>query len=156
MDEKSHPAVSGGSFHYLTYLWLSVTKQLDDIKPMKASTDLKLIYSHGFSFWYATKYLLKKYQKVYEGNVDELTGEVYELWVGRYWGASRSVKNKRLYVSTNPKTIRLFRSWFRKITKKEKHFRMRLILNPDEADRLSAFCNDLERAKISKEEGEIK
>ena len=141
-------------FKYLTYLWLSVTKQLDDMKAMKASTDLKVIYSHGFSLWYATKYLLKKYQKVYEGNINESTGEV-DLWVGRYWGASRSVKIEKIYVSTNPETIRLFRNWYRKIIKKRKHFRIRLILSDEEANRLSVFCNDLERAKISKEGGKI-
>ncbi|HTY10798.1 MAG TPA: hypothetical protein VMF88_06980 [Bacteroidota bacterium] len=120
------------------------------MKAMKASTDLKLIYSQGFSFWCAAKYLLKKYQKVYEGNINESTGEIYDMWVGRYWGASRSVKNERLYVSTNPKIIRLFRNWFRNIIRKRKRFRMRLILNPEEASRLSVFCHDLDRAKYEK------
>ena len=50
-------------FKYLTYVWLSITEQLGEIKAMKASTDLKSIYSHGFTFWYATKYLAKKEQK---------------------------------------------------------------------------------------------
>jgi hypothetical protein len=135
-------------FKYLTYLWLSVTKQLDDVKALKASTDLKSIYSDGFTFWYATKYVIKKGQKIYEGNIDELTGEIYSLWVGRFWGSSRSVKNEKLYESTNPKTVRLFRNWYKKFLGRRKHSGLRLILKPEEAERLSILCDDLDRAKM--------
>ncbi|KAB2922145.1 MAG: hypothetical protein F9K22_12400 [Bacteroidetes bacterium] len=134
-------------FKYLTYLWLSVTKQLDDEKAMKAATDLKSIYSNGFTLWYATKYLSKKEQKQYSGNVDEITGEIIDSWVGRYWGASRRIVNDTLYFSSNPVTIRIFRQWYEQYLKRKRHTGLRFMTKDNEADRISTLCDDLDRGK---------
>lgn len=81
-------------FKYLTYLWLLVTEELDNLKTMRTSTDLKAIYSKGFTWKYATKYLAKKDQKVYLGNVNKETGEIGEPWIGRYWGGFSECKDR--------------------------------------------------------------
>jgi len=137
-------------FKYLTYLWLAITKQLNDPKAMKASTDLKSIYSNGFTFWYATKYLTKKDQKEHHGNFDENTGKIFDLWVGRFWGASRSVRNEKLYFSSNPQAIRIFRSWYKHYLNRKYHTGLRLMLKAEEIDRISILCDDLDRARIEK------
>ena len=138
-------------FKYLTYLWLLVTEQLGDLKTMKASTDLKAIYSKGFTCSYATKYLAKKEQKVYPGNVDEETGEISDPWIGRYWGASGSVRNEKVYFSENPKTVRIFRNWYKKLVSSNRFSGLRLMYKEAEADRVSTLLDDLDRAKFTKE-----
>ncbi|HTY10794.1 MAG TPA: hypothetical protein VMF88_06960 [Bacteroidota bacterium] len=135
-------------FKYLTYLWLLVTEQLGDLKTMKASTDLKAIYSKGFACSYATKYLTKKEQKVYPGNVNEETGEICDPWIGRYRGASGSVKNEKVYWSTNPKTVRIFRNWYKKQLGYKKFSGLRLMFKDSEVAKVSTLCDDLDRAKI--------
>ena len=140
-------------FKYLTYLWLLVTEQLGDLKTMKASTDLKAIYSKGFTCSYGTKYLSKKEQKVYPGNVDEETGEICEPWIGRYWGASGSVKNEKVYFSENPRTVRIFRNWYKKLVKSNKFSGLRLMYKEAESNRVSTLLDDLDRAKFGREVG---
>jgi len=136
-------------FKYLTYLWLLVTEQLNDLEAMKASTDLRVIYSKGFSCLYATKYMAKGEQKIFVGKVNEATGE-YDMWMGRYWGASGSVKNEKLYLSNNPQTVRIFRNWYKKQLGYKRFSGMRLVFKQAEADKVSTLCNDLDRAKYEK------
>jgi hypothetical protein len=131
-------------YKFLTYLWLEITKQLSDEKAVKAATDLKIIYSSGFTVSYAIKYAWKAEQKEYLGNIDEETGEVLSEWVGRYWGASRSVKNERLYDSMDVKIVRIFRKWMARSLGKKKFSGMWFLIDEKMRGRVANVCIKLE------------
>jgi hypothetical protein len=135
-------------FQLLTSLWLRITGQLGDSKAVRASTDLKVIESTGFVITYAVKYAWKGEQKEYTGNIDEVTGEVLDLWVGRYWGASRSIRNEKLYASTNIQAVRIFRKWMKKQLGKKRFSGTWLLLNQGLQNRVMTLCDDLDRAEI--------
>ena len=133
-------------FRFLTYLWLRITGQLEDQKAVRASTDLKVITSSTFVASYAVKYAWKAEQKVFRGNVNEATGEIVDFWTGRYWGTSRSVRNEKLYVSTNVKAVRVFEKWMGKQLGRKSFSGMWLLLDGDLRKRVRALCGDVERA----------
>ena len=136
-------------FKFLTYLWLEITKQLSDEKAVKAATDLKKIYSVGFTINYAIKYALKAKQKVYLGNIDEETKKILSMWVGRYWGASRNVKNDKLYASTNTKTVRIYSKWLARSLGKKKFSGLWLLKNKEFSDKALIACDDLDLHRYS-------
>lgn len=62
-------------------------------------------------------------------------------------GASRSVKNEKVHFSSNPKTVRVVRNWFQQYLGRKRHSGLRLMLKPDEVERVMTLCDDLDRAK---------
>jgi len=100
-------------FKFLSYLWLRISGQLGDRKAVRAATDLKVIVSCKFIKGYAVKYSWKKEQKVYHGNIDLNTGEIFDFWTGRFWGCSQNVVNEKLYYSEDPKDVRIYRRWMK-------------------------------------------
>ena len=139
-------------FKFLTYLWLRVTGQLDNEKVVKASTDLKVIESSNFVVSYAVKYAWKAEQKEFQ-KVDFKTGEIFNDWVGRFWGASRSIKNEKFYDSLNVKAVRIIRKWVARAYGKKRVSGMWLVLDKKLKERLSVLCKQLELLGLSKDDG---
>ena len=73
----------------------------NDPRTVKAATDLRVITSSKFVKGYAIKYAWKAEQKEFAGNVDEVTGEIIDMWVGRFWRNSRCVRNEKEFYSEN-------------------------------------------------------
>ena len=126
-----------------------ITGQLEDEKAVRASMDLKVTRSSNFVASYAIKYAWKAEQKEYGGNVNETTGEITDLWVGRYWGASRAVRNEKVYASTNVQAVRVVRRWMGKHLRRKSFSGIWLMLKPELRDRVMTLCDDLDRAEIS-------
>ncbi|MFI5251951.1 MAG: hypothetical protein ACHQQQ_05890 [Bacteroidota bacterium] len=131
-------------FKFLTYLWLRVTGQLGDEKAVRAATDLKVITTSNFVVNYAIKYAWKSEQKDVPALINYETGEIIDnWWVGRFWGASRSVQNEKMYYSTNDKAIRIIRKWLGKNFGK-KSFSGLWFMKPELRERLFDLCDRLD------------
>ncbi|MBI1804070.1 MAG: hypothetical protein HYR77_06335 [Ignavibacteria bacterium] len=138
-------------FKFLTYLWLKITGQLSDEKAVRASTDLKVITSSNFVVSYAIKYAWKREQKEYGGSVVE-NGKVLDGWTGRFWGASRRIRNEKLYDSMNVKGIRIIRKWLSKQMGKKKVSGLWILWDKNLRDRLLMLLGHSEFMKLGRDD----
>ena len=70
----------------------------------------------------------------------------------RIWdsSASGSVRNEKVYLSENPKAVRVVRNWYKKLVRSNRFSGLRLMYKEGDADRVSTLLDDLDRAKYEK------
>lgn len=76
------------------------------------------------------------------------SGKIVDLWVGRYWGASRAVQSEKLYASTNVKAVRILRKWAGKQLGQRSFAGSWLLLDDELRQRVMILCDDLDHAEI--------
>jgi len=69
--------------------------------------------------------------------------------VGRYWGASRSVRNEKLYASINKKTVRVYRKWMVRNLRRKKFSGLWLLKNKELSDKAQIACDNLNSHRYS-------
>jgi hypothetical protein len=132
-------------YKFLTYLWLLTSGQLDDDKAVMAACTLLPIKTDHFVVNYAIKYAWKREQKIYDGE-----------WSGRYWGASRRVKNDKVYYSENSKTVRVVQGWIKSAKGMKKYRGLWIGWDRELMERIKGLSKGLEKNGFPQERDEYR